>query len=239
MKEGIRKLVGLMLIAALIVTVVALATVENPTIHSDVRTSETVLPVADAGPNQTVNEGETVYFNGTGSQGSGYGWHKLDVNFATDSALYLRTIDPLGPYLGAWEGGVMEWVTFSSPHPFWIGKKAGHLGQGPTGKEYTYYWEMHEGGEKTLKFRAGNGGFDAYVYDETDGAYVVSGLHVEQGSEEVVQYLYDGHVYRADFINTFVLSGFPNDLDVLFELKPSLLCHSGPIGLGNRGGRCH
>jgi parallel beta-helix repeat protein len=190
-----------------------------PCIFPNCKTSKAVGPVADAGPDQTAFEGDAVYFNGTGSQGSGDNWHKLDVNFATDSALYLRTIDPLGPYLGGWEGGVMEWVTFSSPHPFWIGKKAGHLGQGPTGKEYTYYWKMHEGGDKTLKFRAGNGGFDVYVYDETDGAYIVSGLHVEQGSEEVVQYLYEGHVYRADFINTFVLSGFPNDLDVLFELN--------------------
>jgi parallel beta-helix repeat protein len=180
---------------------------------------ENTKPVADAGPNQTAYEGDTVYFNGTGSQGSGYSWHKLDVNFATDSALYLRTIDPLGPYLGGWEGGVMEWVTFSSSQPFWIGKKAGHLGQGPTGKDYTYYWKMHESGNKTLKFRAGNGGFDVDVYDETDGVNIVSGLHVEQGSEEVVRDLHDGHVYRVDFSNTFVLSGFPNDLDVLFELN--------------------
>jgi parallel beta-helix repeat protein len=176
------------------------------------------LPVADAGPDQTVNEGEPVYFNGTGSQGSGYGWHKLDVNFATDSALYLRTKDPFGPYRGGWEGGVMEWVTFTSPNPFWIGKEAGHLGQGPTGKDHTYYWKMHEEGNHTLHFRAGNGGFDAAVYDETDGVYIVSGLHAEQGSEEVVRYLFEGHVYRLDYYNTYCLSGFPNDLDVIFEL---------------------
>jgi hypothetical protein len=218
-RKGIRKLIVSMLATVIIVGIVTPAVVRNPTDLSDSATVEAAGPFADAGPDQTVNEGETVYFNGTGSQGSGYGWHKLDVNFATDSALYLRTKDPLGPFRGGWEGGVMEWVTFTSPNPFWIGKKDGHLGQGPTGKDYTYYWRMHEEGNHTLWFRAGNGGFDADVYDETDDVHVVSGLHVEQDSEEVVQYLFEGHVYRLDYYNTFVLSGFPNDLDVLFELK--------------------
>ena len=190
-----------------------------PCIFPDCENPVGVGPIADAGPDQTVNEGGTVYFNGTGSQASGYGWHKLDVNFATDSALHLRKQDPLGPYRGGWEGGVTEWVTFTSTDPFWIGKKAGHLGQGPEGKEYTYYWKMHESGNFTLHFRAGNGGFDASVYDETDGVYIVSGLHAEQGSEDVLRYLDEEHVYRLHFYNTYVLSGFPNDLDVIFELN--------------------
>lgn len=219
MKKGITGLAGLLLIAAVIPNAAVLVNVVHPIALSDDIAPDTASPIADAGPNQTVNEGDTVHFNGTGSQASGYSWHKLDVNFATDSALHLRKKDPLGPYRGGWEGGVMEWVTFTSLGPFWIAKKAGHLGQGPEGKEYTYYWKMHESGNFTLHFRAGNGGFDASVYDETDGAYVVSGLHAEQGSMEVVRYLNDGHVYRLHFYDTYVLSGFPNDLDVLFELN--------------------
>ncbi len=182
-------------------------------------TQQTQPPVANAGPDQSVDEGDTVYFNGTGSYDPNYDWHKLVVNYASDSALHLRKTNPGGPYLGAWEGGVMEWVTFSSPRPFWIGKMAGHLGQGPTGKEYTYYWKMHESGDFTLNLRAANGEFYADVYDETDNAYIVSGLHVAQGAEVVTRYLDNGHVYRLDIYDTYTPSGFPNDLDVLFHIE--------------------
>ncbi|UCE72943.1 MAG: PQQ-like beta-propeller repeat protein, partial [Methanomassiliicoccales archaeon] len=174
-------------------------------------------PVANAGDDQTIYEGETAYFNGTGSYDPNYDWHKLNVNFASDSALFLRTQDPNGPYMGAWEGGVMEWVTFSSNLPFWISKKAGHLGQGPAGKEYTYYWKMHESGNFTLSFRAANGYFTADVYDETAKTNFVSGLYVYQGTENVYRQL-ENHLYRVEIHSTGVLSGFPNDLDVLFEL---------------------
>jgi PKD repeat protein len=247
MKEGIEKLVGLTVGALIIVGMVVPAVEWNPVEISDSTSPKAAGPIADAGPDQTVNEGETVYFNGTGSAGLGYGWHKLDVNFATDSALYLRTKDPFGPYRGGWEGGVMEWVTFTSPYPFWISKKPDHFGQGPAGKDYTYYWKMHEEGNHTLWFRAGNGGFDADVYDETDGVYIVSGVHVEQGEEEAVRYLYEGHVYRLDYYNTYVLSGFPNDLDVKFNIseteilltpeRDSLVYYKGlnPLDLGVEG----
>lgn len=176
-------------------------------------------PIADAGLDQTVNEGQVVYFNGLNSYESIYNWHQLNVNFASDSALYMRTIDPLGPHNGAWEGGVMEWVTFTSANPFWIGKQAGHLGQGPTGKTYTYYWKMHETDTFTLTFTAGNGYFTADVYDETTSTSVVSGIYVNQETKSTQKQLYKDHVYRLDVYSTFVISSFVNDLDVKFQLE--------------------
>jgi PKD repeat protein len=175
--------------------------------------------VVDAGLDQTTYEGETVHFNGSYNYNATSNWHKLDVNYATDSALYLRTIDPGGPYLGAWEGGVMEWVTFSSPESFWIGKKAGHMGQGPAGKDYTYFWKMHTSGNFTFYVRAGNGWLTADIYDETAGTSVVFGLYAYQGSNTALRYLEKGHIYRLDVHSTGVLSGFPNDLDVIFRLE--------------------
>ncbi|UCE37261.1 MAG: hypothetical protein JSW00_17580 [Thermoplasmata archaeon] len=179
-------------------------------------------PVADAGQDQIVYESAIVYFDGTESYDPDYHWHKLDVNFATDSALYLRTIDPIGPEDGAWEGGVQEWVNFTSPFPFWIGKKSGHLGQGPTGHEYTYYWKMHETGNFTLYFSGRNGDFYANVSDETDGIPVISGLFVQNSDPfiEIVRQLYDGHIYRLDIYDTVSKSvSFPKDLDVIFKIK--------------------
>jgi hypothetical protein len=52
-------------------------------------------PVADAGPDQTVNEGQVVYFNGLNSYESIYNWHQLNVNYASDSALHMRTPLPI------------------------------------------------------------------------------------------------------------------------------------------------
>ncbi len=177
-------------------------------------------PVADAGEDQTIDEGDAVFFNGTGSYDPNYDWHKLDVNYASDAALYLRTLWPIGPGAGGWEGGVMEWVTFSSSSPFWIAKKEGHLGQGPTGKEYNYFFKMHETGNFTLHFRSGNGHFYTDVYDVTDGTILVSGLFVDHGVAEVVRHLNEGHVYRLYIYNTLVTNpAFPNDLDVIFEIK--------------------
>jgi uncharacterized protein YegL len=176
-------------------------------------------PVAEGGPDQTVDEGQVVYFNALKSYESIYNWHQLNVNFASDSALHMRTIDPLGPYNGAWEGGVMEWVTFTSANAFWIGKQAGHLGQGPTGKTYTYYWKMHETGSFTLTFTAENGYYTADVYDETMSSNVVSGFYVNQQTKSVQKQLYKDHVYRLNVYSTFVLSNFINDLDVEFELE--------------------
>ena len=155
-------------------------------------------PVAYAGLDQDVEEGQVVYFNSLNSYESIYNWHQLNVNFASDSALYMRTIDPLGPLNGAWEGGVMEWVTFTSTNPFWIAKQAGHLGQGPTGKTYTYYWKMHETNLFNLTFTAENGYYTADVYDETTSSSVVSGIYVNQESKNAQRQLYNDHVYRLD-----------------------------------------
>ncbi len=176
-------------------------------------------PVADAGPDQTTNESDLVFFNGSGSKDPDYDWHRLDVNFASDAALYLRTLWPEGPGGGSWEGSVMEWVNFSSPYPFWISKMAGHLGQGPTGKNYTYYWKMHETGNFTLHFGAGNGHLDAHVYDETNGTHIVSDLFVSNGFQDVTRHLSEGHIYRFHINNTYSSNPtHPNDLDVNFNL---------------------
>jgi hypothetical protein len=178
-------------------------------------------PVANAGEDQIKNEGETFFFDGSGSYDPDYDWHKLDVNFATDSALYLRIGLPQGPVDGAWEGGVQEWVNFSSPRPFWICKKAGHLGQGPTGFEYIYYWKMHETGYFTLNFGAANGNYYADVFDETNGTYIISGIYVQSSvSQDIIRLLIKTHVYRLDIYNTTSFTpNFPNDLDVNFVIE--------------------
>jgi outer membrane protein assembly factor BamB len=178
-----------------------------------------VEPVAVAESDQVILEGETAYFNGSLSYDPNYDWHKLDVNYASDSALHMRTIDPIGPGAGAWEGGVTEWVTFSSNLPFWIAKSHGHLGQGPTGKEYTYFWKMHETGTFTMQFRSANGLYYADVLDETQGTDVVLNLLVDHGMTTYSALLDKDHVYRLYIHDTVATNpDFPNDLDVLFEI---------------------
>ncbi|UCE73426.1 MAG: hypothetical protein JSV56_10400, partial [Methanomassiliicoccales archaeon] len=194
---------------------------ENNSMYRDEILLQALLPrlIVDAGANQTVSEGETVQFNASGYYDPD--WHRLDVNFATDSALYLRQSDPSGPGGGSWEGAVREWVTFTSPDPFWIGKKAGHMGQGPTGYEYTYYWRMHETGVFNLSFRAANGEFYADVYDETDATYIISGLYLQSSNDPtlVIQQLYKDHLYRLDIYDTVSQNLiYPNDLDVIFQI---------------------
>jgi outer membrane protein assembly factor BamB/PKD repeat protein len=175
-------------------------------------------PVADCHSNQTILEGETAYFTGSGYDPN-YNWHQLFVNYASDAALFLRTLDPIGPGGGGWEGGVTEWVTFSSNLPFWIAKFEGHLGQGHTGKEYTYYFRMHENGPFTLHFRAGNGRYLADVYDETDSTTVIQDFSVDHGSAYHVANMQKDHVYRIYIHDTQVTNpDFPNDLDVQFEI---------------------
>jgi PKD repeat protein len=93
------------------------------------------------------------------------------------------------------------------------------MGQGPAGKDYTYYWKMHQSGNFTIYIRAGNGWFTADVYDETAGINIVSGLYAYQGSNTVLSYLESGHIYRVDIHSSGVLSGFPNDLDVIFRIE--------------------
>ena len=180
--------------------------------------------IADAGKDQIVNEGDTVYFEGKGNYDP-Y-WHRLVVNFATDSALYLRTQDPIGPWGGGWEGGVMEWITFNSSNPFWIGKRVNNhpinwsLGQIYTGKELTYYWKIHESGQFNLSFRAANGNFYADVYDDTNGTCIIQGLHLLNSPTftKVERELIKGHVYRLYVYDTTCESAFPNDLDILFYI---------------------
>jgi hypothetical protein len=113
----------------------------------------------------------------------------------------------------------MEWVTFTSNLPFWIAKSHGHLGQGPTGKEYTYYWKMHESGNFTLHFRADNGEFYADIFDLTDNSTVLSGLFVDHGSEFVISSLTKGNVYMVNIYDTISTNfAYPNDLDVQFRI---------------------
>ncbi|UCF08236.1 MAG: PKD domain-containing protein [Thermoplasmata archaeon] len=195
---------------------------ENNSMYGDYLILQVFIPTlnAEAGPDQMVNEGDPLIFNGMAYYDPH--WHRLDVNFATDSALYLRTINPDGPVNGQWEGAVREWVTFSSSKPFWIAKEAGHLGQGPTGYEYTYYWKMHSTGVFNLSFCAANGNFYADVYDETNDTYVLLGLEVEgvPGQIEVPRELIKNHTYRLDVYDTVSLNfEFPNDLDVLFFIN--------------------
>ena len=176
--------------------------------------------VADAGPDQIVSVGQVVQFNGSGYLNPPF--HKLTVNFATDSALYLRTVDPVGPGGGGWEGAVREWVNFSSQSPFWIAKKAGHLGQGTTGIEYTYYWKMHEEGIFNLSFRAANGNYYADIFDETNKTYIISGLYAQTsvGLIQVPAQLSKWHNYRLDIYDTIYFNPIhPNDLDVIFYIN--------------------
>jgi hypothetical protein len=174
--------------------------------------------VADAGPDQTVSVDDLVFFNGSGFLNPPF--HKLTVNYATDSALHLRQSDPVGPGGGGWEGSVTEWVTFTSESPFWIAKKEGHLGQGPTGFEYTYFWKMHLTGNFNLHFRAGNGYFYADIYDETLGSFIVFNLLVDYGSTYVNRFLEKHHIYRL-YVHDTVSDNptMPNDLDVMFYIN--------------------